>query len=160
MDKYSINIMWSDEDGGYIATIPEFPGLSAFGESPEEAIGEAKIALTGFIEVYNEDECKLPEPQIMECFSGQTRLRLPKNLHAKLSQQAKREGVSLNTYLVQLLSEGHVKNQIGRQLNDIKQLALLNNAHRVKRSPGSHDMIRPLIKSTWGEETGMKIRIN
>ena len=52
MDKYSINIMWTDEDEGYIATIPEFPGLSAFGESPEEAIGEAKIALAGFIEVY------------------------------------------------------------------------------------------------------------
>jgi predicted RNase H-like HicB family nuclease len=97
MDKYSINIMWSIEDEGYIATIPEFPGLSAFGESQEEAIEEAKIALAGFIEIYNEDKCKIPEPQTMECYSGQTRLRLPKNLHAKLSQQAKREGVSLNT---------------------------------------------------------------
>ena len=159
MDKYSINIMWSEEDEGYIATIPEFPGLSAFGQNPEEAIEEAKIALAGFIEVYNEDGCKIPEPQTMECFSGQTRLRLPKTLHARLSQQAQREGVSLNTYIVQLLSEGHVKNQIVKQLDGIKQLALSNRIHRVRRSSGSHDIVRPLLKSTWGKED-TKVRIN
>ncbi len=156
MDKYSINIMWSEEDEGYIATIPEFPGLSAFGENPEEAIEEAKLALEGFIEVYHEDGCKVPKPQTMETFSGQTRLRLPKNLHAKLSRQAKREDVSLNTYLVQLLTEGHVKNQIGQQLTGLKTLVLLNSAHIERRPP-----LRPLVKSNWGEkEEDTKIRVN
>jgi antitoxin HicB len=160
MNKYSINIMWSDEDGGYIATIPEFPGLSAFGENPEEAIEEAKIALEGFLEVYNEDGCKIPEPQTLECYSGQTRLRLPKTLHAKLSQQAQREGVSLNTYLVQLLSEGHVKNQVGIQLNEIKQLALLKTTHPKRRSQNSYDLFRPLVKSTWSTKEDTKIRVH
>lgn len=156
MEKYSINIIWSDEDEGYIATIPEFPGLSAFGDTPEEAIEEANIALAGFIETFKEDGCKIPEPQTLTTFSGQTRLRLPKSLHAKLSRQAKREDVSLNTYLVQLLSEGHVKNQIGQQLNGIKQLVLLNSANQEKRSP-----LRPLLKTTWGKEEEITtIRVN
>jgi predicted RNase H-like HicB family nuclease len=92
MEKYSFNIIYSEEDEGYVATIPEFPGLSAYGETPEEAIEEAQIVLKGFIEVYKEDGCKIPAPHTFESYSGQTRLRLPKNLHAKLSKQAEREG--------------------------------------------------------------------
>lgn len=67
MNKYSINIKWSDEDKSFIATIPEFPGLSAFGETQEEALKEAKTALNGFVEVYEEDNCQLPEPEIWIC---------------------------------------------------------------------------------------------
>ncbi len=47
MYKYSINVVWSDEDECYIATIPEFKGLSAFGDTQEEAIQEAFVALEG-----------------------------------------------------------------------------------------------------------------
>lgn len=118
MDKYSINIIWSDEDDSYIATIPEFNGLSAYGDTPEEAIKEAKVALEGFLEVFKEDGCTIPEPQTLSEFSGQTRIRLPKSLHAKLARQADREGVSLNSYMVHLLSENHFKHQIERLLKE------------------------------------------
>ena len=36
MFKYSINLNWSEEDKNYVATVFEFPGLSAFGETPED----------------------------------------------------------------------------------------------------------------------------
>lgn len=62
MFRYSVNLTWSEDDGCYIATIPEFPGLSAFGETPEEAAKEARIAAMGFMEVYKEDGIPLPEP--------------------------------------------------------------------------------------------------
>jgi hypothetical protein len=39
-NRYSFNIEWSDEDEEYIATCPAFPGLSAFGETEEEALSE------------------------------------------------------------------------------------------------------------------------
>jgi predicted RNase H-like HicB family nuclease len=42
--KYAIVVAFSDEDGGYIATVPELPGCSAFGDTKEDAIGEVKIA--------------------------------------------------------------------------------------------------------------------
>ncbi|MFO8083874.1 MAG: toxin-antitoxin system HicB family antitoxin [Desulfobacterales bacterium] len=102
----------------------EFPGLSAFGETPEEAAEEAKIAVEGFLKVYQEDGCPIPKPSTAKSFSGQTRLRLPKSLHAALNQEAQKEGVSLNTYLVSLLSERHISKQIEKEISDLKNLVL------------------------------------
>jgi predicted RNase H-like HicB family nuclease len=79
MFKYSINLFWSEKDSCYVATVVEFPGLSALGETPEEAAEEAKIAVEGFLKVYQEDGCPIPKPAILKSFSGQTRLRLPKS---------------------------------------------------------------------------------
>ena len=62
MFQYSINLMWSVKDESYIATIPEFPGLSAFGKTPEEAVKEAKIACKLFIEDMREDGEEIPKP--------------------------------------------------------------------------------------------------
>jgi len=107
MHKYSINVAWSDEDECYIATIPEFTGLSAFGDSAEDAIQEAYVALEGFLEVYKEDNVPLPKPKTYVPHSGQTRLRLPKSLHANLVEEAREEGVSLNTYIINILAKRH-----------------------------------------------------
>ncbi len=103
--KYSIQVLWSEEDDCFVATIEEFPGLSAFGESQSEAIEEAIEVARGFIEVLKEDGDPIPEPIKVSEYSGQTRLRLGKSLHEELVKQAKREGLSLNTHMVSLLSE-------------------------------------------------------
>ena len=44
MRDYHINIFWSDEDGGYIADIPDLAACSAFGATPEDALREVQIA--------------------------------------------------------------------------------------------------------------------
>lgn len=62
MFKYSINLVWSEHDESYVATIPEFPGLSAFGKAPEEAIKEAKTACELLIEDIIEDGEEIPKP--------------------------------------------------------------------------------------------------
>jgi antitoxin HicB len=107
MFQYSINLAWSDEDGGYIATVPELPNLSAFGESPEEAVRELQIAAEMYLEVLKEDGHEIPQPRKIEDFSGQIRLRMPRSLHRKLAVEARSEGMSLNTYLLSLLSENY-----------------------------------------------------
>jgi len=43
--KYTIEIFYSEEDEGYIAVVPELSGCSAFGETPEEALKEVKVAM-------------------------------------------------------------------------------------------------------------------
>ena len=97
--KYSFQVTWSDEDDAYIASCPEFPGLLAHGETPNEAIAEAQIALEGVIEVYKESDMQLPEPITRQQYSGQFRLRIPKSLHRQAAELAAREGVSLNTFI-------------------------------------------------------------
>ena len=64
-DKHTIHIFWSDEDGGFIAACDEFPGLSAFGESREEALEKAQTALNLMIEHYRESGQKLPAPKLI-----------------------------------------------------------------------------------------------
>jgi len=99
MTRYPFNITWSDEDGEYVATCPSFPGLSAFGETEEEALGEAKIALELFIASYNERGIPLPKPPRVQTYSGQLRVRLPKSLHERAARMASKDGVSLNQYI-------------------------------------------------------------
>ena len=62
-NKYGLKIFWSEEDEGYIAVCQEFPGLSAFGETREEALREVQIALDLMIETYQKNDIALPEPQ-------------------------------------------------------------------------------------------------
>lgn len=104
--NYSFNLRYSDEDQGYIAICPEFPGLSAFGESPEKAVEEARTALELFIETYEEENKSLPEPNVLKEYSGQIRIRLPKSLHQRLAMQAEEEGISINSLMIQYISEG------------------------------------------------------
>ena len=44
VSDYHINIFFSEEDGWYIADIPDLKFCSAFGASPEEALSELEIA--------------------------------------------------------------------------------------------------------------------
>ena len=64
-DKYTIQIFWSVEDEAFVAICQEFPGLSAFGETREDALTETEIAHTLMIEHYQESGQTLPEPQSM-----------------------------------------------------------------------------------------------
>ena len=41
---YHINIFYRDEDGGYIADIPDLKACSAFGATAEEALREVELA--------------------------------------------------------------------------------------------------------------------
>jgi len=58
---YHINIFFDPDDGDYIADVPDFKVVSAFGDTPEEALREVLIALDMTIEVYKEQGKPLPE---------------------------------------------------------------------------------------------------
>ena len=62
-NRYAIHIFWSDEDEGFIAICDEFRGLSAFGETREDALKEAQIGLSSMIEHYRQSGQSLPEPR-------------------------------------------------------------------------------------------------
>ncbi|MFK5925605.1 MAG: type II toxin-antitoxin system HicB family antitoxin [Desulfuromusa sp.] len=103
--RYGFNLVWSEQDEGFIATCPDFPGLSAFGETVDEVLAEAKTALNLFVESLIATGDELPEPTQAVEYSGQVRFRMPKSLHRSLVQKAYQEGVSLNTWMISLLLE-------------------------------------------------------
>lgn len=63
MKDYHINIFFSEEDGGYIADIPDLDSCSAFGSTPEEALTEVEKAKKAWIEVARSMNRPIPSPR-------------------------------------------------------------------------------------------------
>jgi DNA end-binding protein Ku len=124
---YSFRIVWSNEDNAYLASCPEFPGVVAHGDTPEEAIAEAHVALDLAIEMYEAEGRRLPEAQPLVEHSGQFRLRVPKSLHAQLVQRAEDEGLSLNTYIATVIATEMGQAQ-GQTRAAMELRAMLNEA--------------------------------
>jgi predicted RNase H-like HicB family nuclease len=63
MKDYHINIFHSDEDGGYIADIPDLDSCSAFGETAAEALAEVEVAKNLWLEAARAEGKPVPEPR-------------------------------------------------------------------------------------------------
>lgn len=64
MLQYEIIIFWSDEDDAYIAHIPELAGCSAHGESYEQALEEAQVAMSLWLDTAKEFGHPIPAPAL------------------------------------------------------------------------------------------------
>ena len=62
MADYHINIFYSEEDGGYIADIPDLEACSAFGETPEEALREVQLAKSLWLRAARAERKPIPPP--------------------------------------------------------------------------------------------------
>ncbi len=63
MKDYHINIFWSEEDGEYIADVPDLKYCSASGATPDEALREVLTAKALWLEAAGEKGLPIPEPR-------------------------------------------------------------------------------------------------
>ena len=63
MNKFEIIIYWSEEDGAFVAEVPELPGCAAHGDTYEEALANAKDAIALWVDTAREDGREVPEPK-------------------------------------------------------------------------------------------------
>lgn len=63
MFKYEIIIFWSSEDEDFIAEVPELPGCMSHGDTPEDALKNAKEAIQLWIDTAKEFGDPIPEPK-------------------------------------------------------------------------------------------------
>jgi predicted RNase H-like HicB family nuclease len=61
--EYHINIFYSEEDGGWIADVPDLGSCSAFGSTPEEALHEVQLAKAAWIEAAHAAGRQIPRPR-------------------------------------------------------------------------------------------------
>lgn len=63
MSKYEIIIYWSKDDEAFIAEVPELPGCMADGSSYQEALSNAEVIISEWIETARELGRVIPEPR-------------------------------------------------------------------------------------------------
>ncbi len=63
MKDYHINVFYSQEDGAYIADIPDLRFCTAHGDTPEEAVREVLIAKQLWLDAARANDKPIPEPK-------------------------------------------------------------------------------------------------
>ncbi len=63
MKDYHINVFYSDDDGCYVADIPDLRYCSAFGASPEEAVRQVQVAKAAWLHVAKQRRKPIPKPK-------------------------------------------------------------------------------------------------
>lgn len=64
IDDYPILVFWSPEDEEYVAVVPDLRGCSASGSTPEEALGEARVAGRLWLEAAQANGWPVPVPTV------------------------------------------------------------------------------------------------
>lgn len=102
-DGFSINLIL-DEEGEWVAHFSELPSVSAFGDSPEEAIEELKVAWSAYKKSCQKHNEPVPIAPARRTYSGQFNVRIDKRIHRELAIEAALAGVSLNALVAQKLA--------------------------------------------------------
>jgi predicted RNase H-like HicB family nuclease len=63
MFKYEIILYWSEEDGAFIAEVPELAGCAADGATMRQAVENAEIVIAEWIETAKMMGRGIPEPR-------------------------------------------------------------------------------------------------
>ncbi len=104
--EYKIEVFYDAEDRDFVAYIKEIPSLSAFAESPEEALKKIEEVFEDYCRIQEEDGDPIPEPLSRKEYSGTIYIRAPKSLHRRLAERAAEERVSLNQEAIYCLTKG------------------------------------------------------
>ena len=100
-ESYELKIT-PEEDGYIAARFPDFPGIITGGNTPAQALRNAREALVATVETMRARRIPLPVPK--HRFSGQFNVRIPRSLHRTLVRTAEEEGVSLNALVTHFLN--------------------------------------------------------
>jgi len=100
---FIIRPLSKEEGSGILIEYPDLPGCMSDGETIDEAIKNGKDAVKCWLEAAKKSGRVIPKPS-KELPSGKWVQRVPKSLHAKLIEQSKKEGVSLNTLVISLIA--------------------------------------------------------
>ncbi len=117
--EYPFDVI-AEPEGGYVISFPDLPGCMTQVESLAEVGPMAEEARSLWIETAYDHGMTIPSPSHPEEYSGKFNLRLPRSLHRSLAEAAKRDSVSLNQYVVMLLSRGDVQARVEHRMDRIE----------------------------------------
>lgn len=107
--NYPITLYPDPDEGGYVAEIKDLAGCLTQGDTLEETIENISEARELWIETVYESGNEIPLPSTEIDDSNQVILQIPKSLYCHLTELANNEKVSLNQYILSVLSEASAK---------------------------------------------------
>jgi len=140
----------------YVARIAEFPDVEEYGDSYEEARQLAIDTINTSYELCLQEGIHFPEPMSfkdIESVSGRVTLRMPKSLHAMLAQQAVKEDVSLNQFLVSSLSLTYGQCQMSELFMDELKSRFTNIKTEFSKTVASTFLFREQLSSFSGSSS-------
>lgn len=110
---YRLEIVEDPDEGGYVVSFSDLRGCITSADTIERAIDNVKDGKRAWLEAMLEDGSEIPEPDDLDKYSGQFKLRIPKSLHRQPAEHSKRERISMNQYWLYLLAQNdRVRNGI------------------------------------------------
>ena len=91
------------DGGGFLIEVPMLKGCMSDGETVEEAYNNLEEAKKEWFTYMLENNLAIPEPDDA-AYSVRFMVRIPKTLHKIITEQSKREGLSLNQYVSNVLA--------------------------------------------------------
>ena len=101
---YAYRVVWSVEDQEFVATCAEFPSLSWLARDQIEALQGLEALVREVLEDLEGEGGEVPQPLAERRFSGKLNVRLGPELHRRVALAAAEAGLSINSYLVRLVS--------------------------------------------------------
>lgn len=95
-DHYTYRVTWSDEDDEYVGLCTEFPSLSWLGSNPEDSLRGIRQLVAEVVADLEANGETVPEALATRNYSGKFMLRIPPELHRRLTIEAAEAGISLN----------------------------------------------------------------
>ncbi len=104
---YRVEIYPEPDGSGYTAEAPDLPGCLTCADTLAELWEMIEDAKRGWLEVALERGLSIPEPPPVsdEVYSDKFLVRMPKTLHRRLVERARRERASLNQFVNVTLAE-------------------------------------------------------
>ena len=96
IEHYTYRVTWSAEEEEHLGLCAEFPSLSWLAGSPEEALAGIRQLVADVVADMSAQKEVIPVPLAERHYSGEFRIRIPPELHRRLTIDAQEQQVSLN----------------------------------------------------------------
>ena len=103
-DRYTYRVTWSEEDNEYVGLCAEFPSLSWLAPLPEDALKGIRRVVARVVADLKANGEPVPEQIAVKQYSGKFMIRIPPELHRRLTIEAAEAGISLNRLASEKLS--------------------------------------------------------
>ena len=103
-DGFTVNV-FLDEDGDYLARFVEMPNVSAFSDTPENALKELAEAWKGVKESYHKHNETIPQAPSREVYERPFNIPVDEELYHLLIDEAAKAGLTLYALVAQKLGK-------------------------------------------------------